>query len=117
MVKKLLVPGLVIGFALLASLPEAQARHCRRLRTCCQVGMYGNSYQQSTVYNQPIADSNAPQISNASFTSTCCNPQRACVAQGFQGNGLQDGQYRPGYQPNGSASPPPPAEEPPVPQR
>ncbi len=135
MVKKLLVPGLVIGFALLAALPEAQARHCRRTRVCSQTGVYGNNYQQGIVYNQPMVNNSAPQFSNASFSSACCNSQPAGVAQDFQGNGFQDGQnrqdgqyrqdgqnrqdgqYRSGYRPNGTAAPPPPADEPPAPRQ
>lgn len=87
MIRKLLVAGLVAGFALLASLPEAQARHCRRVRTCCQGVGYNVSYQQ------PIAS-----VTNA------CNTQ---PAQGFQGNGFQNGQNQSGYQPNAYPAPDP----------
>ena len=88
LIRKLLVAGLVMSFALVASLPEAQARHCRRIRCCNQGVLYGGGYQ----------------INNASFTS----PQ----PQGFQVNGqgvqgYQDGQYQSGYQPNGIAVPNP----------
>jgi hypothetical protein len=112
MVRKLFVAGLVTAFGLMTISPEAQARSCRRIR-CCQTWQVG--YQPAAIYQQPMASS-GPMI-NGSFASTCCNPQPACIAPGFQGTAQgfqvdQNGQYQSGYQQNGAIAPQPMNDDP-----